>query len=447
MKNVLILGAGQSSPYLIDYMLNNAENYDWFITVADRDYSLALERIKRHPKGNAVELDVNDELLRKSLIANCDIVINFLAPVYQYQIALDCLDLGKDCITASYENPRVNALHKDAMRKGIIILNEMGLDPGIDHMWAMSIIDNIHNHNGIITSFLSYGSGLPANDSINNPLKYAITWNARNVAMAGESGAQYMEDGKIKVLSQAHVFNRTWQVDVDGVGMLEAYPNRDSLTYIDVFNLKYLHTMIRGTLRFPGWCETWSQLVKLGMPNEIMRIPGLNDRSYCEFTEMFLPINSNGTKLDTRVANYLGVNPTGKIMENLRWLGLFSNEKIKNSPKTAAEVLTDILKEKLTLPEGGRDMVILIHDFDVEYPETGKKERRVSTLVEYGKPNGFTAIAKTVGLPAAIGAKLILNNQIPLKGCYIPIHPIIYTKVIEELKIDGIDFKEKIYSL
>nr|HPN38366.1 saccharopine dehydrogenase C-terminal domain-containing protein [Melioribacteraceae bacterium] len=347
MKNVLILGAGQSSPYLIDYMLKSAETFDWFVTVADKDYNLVLERIKRHPKGNAVEFDVNDELLRKSLIANSDIVINFLAPMFQYQIALDCLDLGKDCITASYENPRVQALHKDAMRKGIIILNEMGLDPGIDHMWAMAIIDKIHEEKGIITSFLSYGSGLPAPDSINNPLKYAITWNARNVAMAGESGAQYMEDGKIKVLSQSHVFNRTWQVEVDDIGVLEAYPNRDSLTYIDVFNLKYLHTIIRGTLRFPGWCETWSQLVKLGMPNEIMRIPNLNEISYADFVEMFLPINSNGTKLDTRVANYLGVNPTGKIMENLRWLGLFSNEKIKNSPKTAAEVLTDILIEKL----------------------------------------------------------------------------------------------------
>ncbi len=447
MKNVLILGAGQSSPYLIDYMLNNAETYDWFITVGDKDYNLALERVKRHPRGNAVEFDVNDELLRKSLITNCDIVINFLAPVFQYQIALDCLDLGKDCITASYENSRVQALHKDALRKGIIILNEMGLDPGIDHMWAMSIIDKIHDEQGIITSFLSYGSGLPAPDSINNPLKYAITWNARNVAMAGESGAQYLEEGKIKVLTQAQVFNRTWQVEVDGVGTLEAYPNRDSLTYIDVFNLKYLHTMIRGTLRFPGWCETWSQLVKLGIPNEIMRIPNLNERTYAEFIEMFLPINSNGTKLDTRVANYLGVNPTGKIMENLRWLGLFSSEKIKNSPKTAAEVLTDILKEKLILPENGKDMVILVHDFEVQYPETGKKERRVSTLVEYGNPSGFTAIAKTVGLPAAIGAKLILNNQIPLKGCYIPIHPVIYSKVIAELKQDGIDFTERIIEI
>jgi saccharopine dehydrogenase (NADP+, L-glutamate forming) len=444
MKNVLILGAGQSSPYLIDYMLKNAESNDWFITVGDKDYNLALERVKRHHRGNAVEFDVNDELLRKSLISNSDIVINFLAPVFQYQIALDCLDMGKDCVTASYENPRVRTLHKDAIRKGIIILNEMGLDPGIDHMYAMSIIDKIHEEEGIITSFLSYGSGLPAPDSINNPLKYAITWNARNVAMAGESGAQYIEDGKIKVLNHSQVFNRTWQVEVDGVGILEAYPNRDSLTYIDVFNLKYLHTMIRGTLRFPGWCETWSQIVKLGIPNEIMRIPNLNQFTYAEFTEMFLPINSNGYKLDTRVANYLGINPTGKIMENLRYLGLFSDKKIKNSPQTAAEVLTDILKDKLKLSENGRDMVILIHDFEVQYPKTGKKERRVSTLVEYGDPNGFTAIAKTVGLPAAIAAKLILNNQIPLKGCYIPIHPVIYSKVIDELKQDGIDFKERI---
>lgn len=447
MKNILVLGAGQSAPYLIDYLLKNAEKNDWFVTVADKDYNLALERIKRDPHGNAVEFDVNDEQLRKSLINNSDIVVNFLAPVFQYQIALDCLDLGKDVITASYENNRVRELNKDAIKKGIIILNEMGLDPGIDHMWAMFVIDKIRKEGGIITSFLSYGSGLPAPESVNNPFKYAITWNPRNVTMAGESGAQYMEDGKIKILSHNNVFNRTWRVNVDGIGTLEAYPNRDSLTYIDVFNLKYLHTMIRGTLRYPGWSETWSQIVKLGIPNEIMRIPNLNTKTYSQFTEMFLPINSNGNKLDTRVANYLGINPTGQIMENLRWLGIFSEEKIKNNPKTAAEVLTDLLKEKFTLPEGGRDMVILVHDFDVELPETGKKEKRIYTLVEFGEPNGFTAIAKTVGLPAAIAAKLILQNQIPLKGCHIPIHPAIYTKVIDELKLNGIDFKEKIIKI
>ncbi|MFH0736499.1 MAG: saccharopine dehydrogenase C-terminal domain-containing protein [bacterium] len=444
MKNVLILGAGQSSPYLISYMLEQAEMFDWFITVGDKDFNLANERINRHPRGNAVEFDVNDEMLRKSLINKCDIVINFLAPVFQYQIALECLDMGKHCVTASYENPRTRDLHKDAMRKGIIILNEMGLDPGIDHIWAMSIIDKVRANNGIVTSILSYGSGLPAPESVTNPLKYAITWNPRNVAMAGESGAQYMENGKIKVLTQAQVFNRTWSVDVDGVGRLEAYPNRDSLIYIDVFNLKYIHTMIRGTLRYPGWSETWSQLVKLGMPNETMRIPHLNEISYAEFTEMFLPLNANGTKLDTRVANFLGINPTGKIMDNLRWLGLFTNEKIDSDPKTASEVLVNILKKKLILPDGGKDMVILIHDLDVEYPKENKKERIVSTMVEYGDPDGFTAIAKTVGLPAAIAAKLILNDQLPLSGCYIPIEPVIYTKVIEELKKEGIDFKERV---
>ncbi len=446
MKNVLILGAGQSSPYLISYMLKYAEKYDWFIIVGDKDYNLANERINRHPRGTAVEFDVNDEMLRKSLIGKCDIVINFLAPVFQYQIALECLDMGKHCVTASYENARTRDLHKDAMRKGIIILNEMGLDPGIDHIWAMSIIDKVRANDGIITSILSYGSGLPAPESVANPLKYAITWNPRNVAMAGESGAQYMENGKIKVLTQSHVFNRTWAVEVDGVGTLEAYPNRDSLIYIDVFNLKRVDTMIRGTLRYPGWCETWSQLVKLGMPNETMRIPNLNKITYAEFTEMFLPLNANGTKLDTRVANFLGINPTGKIMDNLRWFGLFTNEKIDSDPKTAAEVLTNILKKKLILPAGGRDMVILIHELDVEYPKENKKEKIISTMVEYGDPNGFTAIAKTVGLPAAIAAKLILNKELPLSGCYIPIQPIIYTKVIEELKKEGINFTERIES-
>lgn len=444
MKNVLILGAGQSSPYLISYMLKHAAEFDWFITVCDKDYSLANSRINGHVRGTALEFDVNDERQRTTLISKADIVINFLAPIFQFQIASDCLAHGKNCVTASYENPRVVDLHKDAERKGIIILNEMGLDPGIDHIMALSIIEKIKARKGVITSFTSYGSGLPAPDSINNPLKYAITWNPRNVAMAGESGAQYMEEGKIKVLSQTQVFNRTWTVDVEGVGTLEAYPNRDSLVYIDEFHLEYVHTMIRGTLRYPGWCETWSQLIKLGIPNEIMRIPNLNQMTYEEFTSMFLPINLCGTKLETRVATYLGINPTGKIMENLRWLGLFSKEKISDDPKTAAEVLTNLLKEKLTLPSGGRDMVILVHELEASFSDTNKRERIISTMVHYGEPNGLTAIAKTVGLPAGIAAKLILTNQLSLSGCYIPIIPQIYTPVMEELRKEGIDFTEKV---
>jgi saccharopine dehydrogenase-like NADP-dependent oxidoreductase len=444
MKNILILGAGQSSPYLISYLLKEAETQNWYVTVCDRDYKLACKRINGHPQGNAIEFDVNDEHLRNTLIKQSDVVVNFLAPPFQYLIALDCLQHDKHVITASYENLRVRDLHKDALRKGILILNEMGLDPGIDHMSAMMIISDIKKKGGIIKSFISYGSGLPAPEVKSNPMQYCVTWNPRNVVMAGEIGAQYMEDGKIKILPYYELFQRTWRVDVEGVGTLEAYPNRDSLVYKDVFDLHEVKTMIRGTLRYPGWSETWLKIVQLGLPLESLIIPELPEKSYAELTEMFLPLSVNGTKLHTRVANFLGISPTGKIMDNLNWLGLFGEDKIGGNVKTPADVLIKILNEKMPLPAGARDMVALIHEIEAFYPKENKREKIISTFVEYGEPNGFTAIAKTVGLPAAISAKLILTDNLPITGCQIPTHPMIYTKVMEELKALGLQFVETI---
>ncbi|MBN1301465.1 MAG: saccharopine dehydrogenase NADP-binding domain-containing protein [Melioribacteraceae bacterium] len=448
MKNVLILGAGQSAPYLIDYMLKEAEKNDWKVTLCDRDYELAKKRINNHTRGIAVEFDVNDEAKRDNQIKNADVVINFLAPFFQPLIAFNCLSRSKHMITASYENVRVTELSNDAKKKGILILNEMGLDPGIDHMSAMRIIQNVRDNGGFIRSFVSYGSGIPAPEVKSNPLNYCITWNPRNVALAGEAGAQYMEKGKIKVLSLSQVFQRTWKVKVDDVGILEAYPNRDSLIYQELFKLHQAKTMIRGTLRYPGWSEVWLQIVKLGMPNYVIRIPELAKRSYREFTEMFVPVNASGGTLETRVANYLGINPTGKIMDILSWLGLFDDEIIGGDVKTPVEVLTKLLINKLPLPENARDMVILVHEIKASYPEqNNKKEKITSTFIEYGEPNGFTAIAKTVGLPAAIAAKLLLKGELELTGCHIPTHPEIYTKVLAELEDTGFRFNEKVEAI
>ncbi|MCF8266689.1 MAG: saccharopine dehydrogenase NADP-binding domain-containing protein [Ignavibacteriales bacterium] len=447
MKNVLILGGGQSSPYLIDYMLRHSQENDWFINVCDRDIQLAKSRVNGHGRGNAIEFDVNDENMRNTQIKNADIVINLLSPSFQYQIALDALHHGKHVITASYENMRVKAMNKDALRKGILILNEMGLDPGIDLMTAMNIIHGIKENNGVIRSFISYGSGIPAPEVLSNPFRYCVTWNPRNVVMAGEYGAQYKENGKVKVLPYHEVFQRTWQVDVEGIGTLEAYPNRDSMAYMDVFNLQNAETVVRGTLRYPGWSETWLQIVKLGISNENLNIPGLPDKSYSQFMEMFLPHGDITGRLDQRIARFLGISPTGKIMENLRWLGLFSDEKIGGAVKTPADVMIDLIKRKLPLPADGRDMVVLIHEMDAEYPESGRKEKIISTMVDYGVPGSFTAIAKTVGAPAAIAAKLVLNGDLPITGCQIPTHPAIYSRVLPELEAEGLSIKEKVIDL
>jgi len=444
MKNVLILGAGQSSPYLIYYMLNEAEKYNWEVIVADYNYEAALAKINNHPKGKAVQFDVNDENLRNELIKNADIVLNLLAPPFQFLIASDCLKHGKSVISASYENKKVAALNKEAKEKGILILNEMGLDPGIDHMSAMSLIQKIHDENGFVTSFISYGSAIPAPEVKSNPLNYCITWNSRNVVMAGEMGAIYLEDDKIKIVPYRHLFNSTNEVEVDGIGKLEAYPNRDSVMYQDVFELKNVKTMIRGTLRYPGYSELWSQIVKLGMPNEVVEIPKLSEMTYREYTEMFVPKTANSVNLEDRVADFLKISPTGVIMDKLKWLGLFDNKVIGGNVKTSTEVMQKILNEKLPLPAGKRDMVILMHILEAEFPNTNTRKKYVSTLVDYGEQNGITSIAKTVGAPAAIAAKLILLGELNITGTHIPTHQLIYTKVLKELETLKLKFVEKV---
>lgn len=448
MKRILVLGAGQSAPYMISYLLKEAEQHNWFVIVGDLNQQLAEQVVNRHPRGDAIKFDVNDAEMRNTQIEKSDVVINFLPPSFQYMLALTCTDHGRHMITASYQDDNLKDLNLDAHRKGILILNEMGLDPGIDHMSAMSVIQSIRDKGGKITSFKSYGSGLPAPDSVTNPLGYAITWNPRNVVMAGEFGAQYMYKNKIKILPRHEVFQRTWRVDLDGVGRMEAYPNRDALKYKQLFGLEDVETMIRGTLRYPGWSETWLQIVRLGLPNEAMHIPNLCTYSYRDLLEMFLPLHAPGADLEHRVANFLYINPTGKIMENLFWLGLFSEELITCSGDTSSAVLVDLLRKKLNLPPEGRDMVAIVHELEAIYPEEkNKREKITSNFIEYGDPGGFTAIAKTVGLPAAIAAKLLITGHIPISGCHIPTHPAIYVRVLEELKELGLEFVERSESL
>ncbi|MBU2492131.1 MAG: saccharopine dehydrogenase NADP-binding domain-containing protein [Bacteroidetes bacterium] len=443
MKNVLILGAGQSAPHLISYMLKNAEEHNWFVTVCDMNLELAQKRIQNHPKGKALFLDATDEDVRNSLIEKSDIVINFLAPMFQYPIVLECLKYGKHFVSASYEDPKVAALNNEIKAKGILVLNEMGLDPGIDHMSAVKLINEIKSSGGKIKSFISYGSALPAPEVKSNPLDYCMTWNPRNVALAGQAGAHYLQNAKHKILSYNQVFERTWQYEVQGLGTLEAYPNRDSVVYKEIFEIPEADTMIRATLRNPGWCGTWNQIVKLGMANESMRVTNLAEKTYAEFTEMFLPNNLKGKTVAERTSDFLGIEETSKEMENLKYFGIFSEEKIGGSPKCANDVLTQILINKLPLPKGARDMVILAHEIVCEYPAKNKKEKITSTYVDYGDDEIYTAISKTVGLPAAIGAKLILTGELNINGTYIPTHPVIYTKVLEELKTVGIKFIEK----
>ena len=446
MKKILILGAGKSSPYLISYLIDHAKENDWFITVGDLDKSLAESRINKKDNVEAIYFDINDTELRNKYFKNSDIVINILAPRFQHLIALTCVQYGKHMISVSYQDKRIRELDRDAQNKRILILTEIGLDPGIDHMSAASLINRISSNNGVVKVFQSYGGGLPAPDSIDNPFKYVISWNPRNVVMAGENGAQYIEDGKIVLIPFHNVFQHTWSVEVPGLGIMEAYPNRDSLYYQEQYGFANADTVIRGTLRYPGWCETWYYIIRLGLPNEKLTIPNLADKTYAELTEMFLHPEVGDGNLKHRVASFLNINPTGTIMEKLQWLGLFSGEKIGENLETSAEVLTHLIAKKLVLNPDARDMVVLQHKLIAEY-ENNRKEQIISTMINYGEKAGFSSMAKSVGLPAAIVAKLLMQKKLPLTGCHIPTNPVIYEPVLKELEEAGFNFNEYITSL
>jgi len=448
MKQVLVLGAGQSSPFLIAALLDMAQEHGWFVTVGDIDPALALQRVRDHPRGAAIQFDVEDATLRSTEIEKADVVVNMLSPAYQNLVAWDCINHRRHMLSVSYREKAVRHLDRDARQRGVLLLCEMGLDPGIDHMSAMSLIRRLEGEGARILAFRSYGSGIPAPNQEHNPLRYLITWNPRNVVMAGEGGAQYMEDGRIKIVPFHQVFHHTWPVEVDGVGLLEAYPNRDSLSYMQSFGLEHVRTMIRGTLRYPGWSETWAQIVRLGLPNERLRIPNLADRTYREVVEMFLPLNVTGPRIEQRIARFLQISPTGRIMENLQWLGLLSDERVGCNGNTAAAMLSNLLKKKLPLTNRTRDLVVLAHEMEVDYPGQDRRPEGItSTLIDEGEPGGFTAMARTVGMPPAIAVKLLLTGELPLTGSFIPTHPSIYVPVLREMRKAGLELKEKVAPL
>ena len=441
MTNVLVLGSGQSASYLIAKLLEDAATEDLFVTVGDRDIEAAQACVRDNPRGAAVRLDINDAGLRSAEIERSAIVLNMLPSAFHQLVAWDCIAQGRDMLSVSYRDQTTRDLDLDAKRQGILLLSEMGLDPGIDHMSAMAMIRTVQADGGRIVAFRSYGSGIPAPGQPHNPLRYVLTWDPRNVVMAGSGGAQYMVDGDIKIVPFHNVFQRTWPCDVPGVGKLEAYANRDALSYMQSFGLEHVRTMIRGTLRYPGWSETWGQIVRLGLPSETLRVPDLDRRSYAEVVEMFLPAVTHGASLEQRTADFLKISPTGRIMENLSWLGLFSDQPTDCKGDTACAMMVHLLEEKLPLTADQRDLVLLVHEMEVEYPDR-PGERITSTLAVEGDPGGFTAMSRTVGLPVAIAAKLKLRGDLDLTGSLIPTHPAIYEPVLAELRAAGLCFTE-----
>ena len=454
MREILVVGAGHSAPFLIHDLLEHAEGLDARVTVADLDGASAQARVGDHPRGRGIAFDIHDEEARRRRFAAADIVVHLLPPPFQAMMARQCLALGTHMVSASYKSNELRELEGDAERRGVLLLCELGLDPGIDVMSAQEMIHRIHAAGGVIDRFYSYGGGLPDPEAEVNPLRYCITWNPRNVVMAAHDGAEYLQDGRVRLVPWHRVFRTYWTVNVPGIGEMEAYPNRDSLRYQSIHQLDGIQTLVRATLRYPGYCDFWHEMVRLGLPNEALEIPDLEQRTYRELVEMILPPWIGSTSMDTksRLAELLELDPEGELMGKFQWLGLLSEEKVGGRTgrklSTPADALVQLLERKLPLPPTERDLVVLHHELEVRYPEEGGRRERVrSTFRCFGEPGGFTAMARGVGQPASLAVRRILEGKIRVAGARVPILPEIYEPILAGLAEVGMGFEEEVTAL
>lgn len=435
MKKVLVLGAGLVSRPLVRYLLD----HDFKVIVASRTVSKAEALIDGHPNGEAKAFNITKEpeLLDK-LIPDSDLAISLLPYVYHVNVAEACLKYKKHMVTTSYVSEKMEALNDRAKEAGLIILNEVGVDPGIDHMSAMKIIHHVEKNGGKVTSFRSYCGGLPAPDANNKPFGYKFSWSPRGVLMAGKNDARYLEEGKEVYIPGKELFDHYKIIMVDGVGQLEAYPNRNSLPYIEKYGLKDIKTMFRGTYRNHGWCKTLKKFAEIGILED-KKMDGLSNSTFKEFTARLtgLPLNN----LKEEFIKKFDLEKELLVMNNIEWIGLFSDEKLPDGDNPL-DILVSVMLEKLQYDDGERDMIVLCHEFIAEYRD--KKEFITSTLIDFGIPHGDTSMARTVSLPAAVATRYILEGKFDgFKGVLIPVMPEIYEPVLKELERLEIVCKER----
>lgn len=440
MRKVLIVGAGKSSPFLIKYLIENSVQENLFILIADANLH-NLKKINKNERCKTILFDINDVDQKKKLIHVADIVISLLPVHLHILIAKTCLELKRNLLTASYVSEEMKLLNNKVKKKGLIFLNEIGLDPGIDHMSAKKIIDRIQADNKEIISFKSFTGGLIAPTSDNNLWNYKFTWNPRNVVKAGQgSPAKFIEKGKYKYVPYYRLFDNTETINIDKIGEFEVYPNRDSLKYRKLYNLDDIQTMKRGTIRKIGFSKSWNMLIRLGLTDDSYRINNSKNMSIREFTNCFLPYDPNKS-IEKKVQKELKMKSFNEEMKKLKAINLFDDKKkIRTDNGTPAEILEEILRDTWKLEKNDRDMIIMYHEF--KYRNGNKIKKTTSTMVCIGDNKKFTAMSKTVGLPLAIASILILNKQIKIKGVIRPIHQQIYDPVLEKLDRFDINFKE-----
>ena len=435
-KKIFMIGAGRSASSLIQYLVNEADSNDFEITVGDRDLSLVVDKIGDNPRAKAINFDVFNDSQRIEEIQKSDIVISMLPASLHFKVAQDCVKYGKNLVTASYVSDEIKSLDVEAREKGVLLLNEIGLDPGIDHMSAMKIIDKIKAKGGKLISFKSYCGGLVAPEFDTNPWKYKFTWNPRNVVLAGQGTAQYIQDGDLKYIPYGQLFKRTAALSVLEYGEFEAYANRDSLSYREIYKLENIPTLLRGTLRRPGYGEAWDLFIQLGMTDDSFKMD-VTGMTYNEFFVSFMD------KTDLSVAAYLKAtfNTSASVFSKIEWLGFFNEQQIGLEMASPAEVLQKLLEVKWLLEKEDKDMIVMQHQFI--YTLNNTEHELHSSFVTLGEDQVYTGMAKTVGLPVGIATKLILNGVITGSGVKVPVSEDIYNPVLAELERFGIEFIEE----
>lgn len=437
MKKILIIGAGRSSANLIRYLLEHAEEEKWKVRVGDMDVSFAGQKIGNSPHGEAIMLDASDANQRRTEIAASDLVISMLPASMHILVANDCIELGKPVITPSYVSDEMWQLDKAARERGVLLLNEMGVDPGIDHMSAMKIIDELQSSESEILSFESFTGGLIAPESDNNPWNYKVTWNPRNVILAGYGGtAKYRRNNEFRFIPYHRLFTEITHVNIAGHGDFEGYANRDSLKYASIYNLENIPTLYRGTLRKSGFCAAWNALVQLGLTDDSFQLENAGNMSWKQLTGSFIEF----ADYESPEAALLDFTGSLEVTSKLIWLGILEEKPLNMKSGSPAVALQKLIEEKWKLDENDKDMIVMWHRF--RYRKGAQTHEIRSSLVTTGDDPVYTAMSKTVGLPMAIAAKMILNGTMKLTGVHLPVIPEIYEPIMKELEQFGIIFTE-----
>ena len=439
MKNILVLGAGMVAGPLVRYLLEQPENK---VLVGSRTVEKAQKMVQGYANGSALKILIDDEDVVSKAVADADIVISLLPWIHHLKVAKLCLKHGKHMVTTSYVKPEMKALDADVKAKGLLFLNEIGVDPGIDHMAAMKIIDHIHANGGTVESFYSYCGGLPALASNTNPFGYKFSWSPDGVLLAAGNDGRYLKNGKVVEIPGEKLFEHYWLLDVPGAGVFEAYVNRDALPYMDIYGIPKVKSMYRGTLRNISHCEAWNYYKKIGM---------LNQKDVFDTGKMppkaiiAAMIGSKGTDIEAELASFLGIPGYSVAIKKLGWLGVLDDAPLNIGEVTPFALFAHLMKKRLVYTKGETDLLVQQHEFIAVYPD--RKEEVISTLVNTGIPNGDSSMSRTVGLPAAIATDMLAKGKIDLAGVHIPVLSKVYTPVLEVLEKNGIYFEERVKTL